>query len=136
MASDSETDGNFSDTGSCFGRATTMREDGDGGPGNVNDIDGISEHSSDLADSESEELNNDGKKKDKTNQGDKPPKKKKKKQNQEGDKGATIKKVKAAADKNEAPAKKGGNKEKSNVAPSKKNFTEAKEKEYVNTKAK
>lgn len=54
LASDSETDGNFSDTGSCFGRGTTMREDGAGGPGNHDDIDGISEHSSDEADSESE----------------------------------------------------------------------------------
>lgn len=31
-ASDSETDGNFSDTGSCFGRGTTMGVDGQPGP--------------------------------------------------------------------------------------------------------
>ena len=36
----------------------------------------------------------------------------------------------------EGKTKKGGNKEKSHVAPTKKNFTEAKEKEYVNTKSK
>ena len=63
MASDSETDGNFSDTGSCFG-SRAMQADGQGGP-NHDDIDGISEHSSDEADSDSEELQ-DGKKKEKT----------------------------------------------------------------------
>lgn len=64
LASDSETDGNFSDTGSHFGRGTTLREDG--GREDVRaDIDGISEHSSDEADSESDEAQPDGKKKEK-----------------------------------------------------------------------
>lgn len=77
LASDSETDGNFSDNGSHFGRTTTLREDG--GREDVRpDIDGISEHSSDEADSDSEEVQPDGKKKEKI-QGDKPIKKKKKK---------------------------------------------------------
>lgn len=119
LASDSETDGNFSDTGSCFGRGTTMQ--GGGADTNaVGNIDNISEHSSDEADSDSEEVLQDGKKKDKGEKGDKP--KTKKKKNRE-EKGANPKKAK---DK-EAGAKK-SSKDKS--APSKKNFTESKEKEY------
>ena len=55
-----------------------MREDGAGGLAERDGIDGISEHSSDEADSDSEEVMPDGKKKEK-NLGDKPVKRKKKK---------------------------------------------------------
>lgn len=88
LASDSETDGNFSDTGSLYGRGTTMREDQMDGV-LPNDIDGISEHSSDEADSDSEEVMHDGKKKEKP-PGEKQVKKKKKKNPDE--KAATMKK--------------------------------------------
>jgi len=67
-ASESETDENFSDgAGSHFARVATVREDG-GLNDNRPNIDGISEHSSDEADSESEEVEGvqpDGKKKEK-----------------------------------------------------------------------
>ena len=126
VASDSDTDGNFSDTGSCFGRGTTMRDDDGGGLGVGDGIDGISEHSSDEADSESEEVMPDGKKKEKV-QGEKPTKRKKKKN--PDDKNATVKKVKGDKDANAGKK----NKEKATTAPAKKNFTEAQEKDY-NTK--
>ena len=126
MGSDSDTDGNFSDTGSQFGRGTTMREDGDGGLGVQHGIDGISEHSSDEADSDSEEVMPDGKKKEKP-PGEKPARKKKKKNPEE--KGTTVKKTKGDKENVVAPKK---SKEKANAAPAKKNFTEAKEKEYNN----
>ena len=106
-----------------------MRDEDGGGFGVQDGIDGISEHSSDLADSESEEVMPDGKKKEKV-QGEKPTKRKKKKNQDE--KGATIKKAKGDKE-NQAVSKK--NKEKASAAPSKKNFTEAQEKDY-NTKGK
>ena len=127
LASDSETDGNFSDTGSHFGRGTTLREDG-GREDVMPDIAGISEHSSDEADSDSEEVQPDGRKKEKV-QGDKPIKKKKKKPQDE--KATTMKKT-AKGEKEPAGATTKSKKEKTNnAAPAKKNFTETKEKEYT-----
>lgn len=96
-----------------------MRDEDGGGLGAPDGIDGISEHSSDEADSESEEVMPDGKKKEKV-QGEKPPKKKKKK-NQD-DKEVKVKKTKGEKE-NAATNKKG--KEKAHTAPSKKNFAEA-----------
>ena len=87
LASDSETDGNFSDTGSCFSkRGTNMREDGGGGAGDHRDIDGISEHSSDEADSESEPDGDPFKKKIKAPGEQKPKRKKKKAAEEKGEK--------------------------------------------------
>jgi len=86
LASDSETEGNFSDTGSCFGRGTTMREDGGGGAGDDFAIDGISEHSSDLADSEPED--------DKGVKVKEKPAKRKKKKNAAAEKEPATKKAK------------------------------------------
>ena len=105
-----------------------MREDGPGGPGDHHDIDGISEHSSDLADSESgpdgDPLNL---KKIHKAAGEKPSKRKKKKVQDE--RAATTKKSKGIEKEN--PSKTTHKvKEKTTVAPSKKNFTEVKEKEY------
>ena len=99
LASDSETEGNFSDTGSCFGRGTKMGEDGPGGAGDHHDIDGISEHSSDLADSESGQEGDPfaPKKKEKA-AGDKPKRKKKKTQDEKG----TTKKTKGGDKENAA----------------------------------
>ena len=93
MASDSEDGGNFSD-GSCFGRATNMREDGGAAAGDNLDIDGISEHSSDEADSESEP---DDKTKIKQ-PGEKPARRKKRKAAEKEEKAATSKKTKVEKD--------------------------------------
>ena len=77
--SDSDTDGNFSDTGSYLGGGGRgILVDGQAAP----NIDDISEHSSDEADSDSEEVNENGqptgkKKGEKSGNPDKPKRKKK-----------------------------------------------------------
>ena len=124
LASDSETDGNFSDTGSYLGTIVNNAQAAHNNDG----IDGISEHSSDDDDSDDDEPVKPGEKKMKTEKlnadGTVKPKKKKNKEEKQGGKSKKNKEEKSTAGKEHKKEPKDKN---AALAKTHKNFKEDKQ---------